>query len=152
MAHAFNRAMEIMGWRVPAESEEDVDLSLDEETQVSNVREFPFKPSSDGKVRAEAITTTASVAKSDLSRIVSLRPESFVDSRAVGEALREGNPVIMNLSDVPEAEARRILDFVTGVSFGLHGNVERVTNRVFLFSPRDVQVDSDSELKNHAQF
>lgn len=58
----------------------------------------------------------------------------------VGRAIRDGIPVVLNLTGVPEAIAYRIVDFSAGVVFGVHGSMERVTPRVFLLSPAQVNI------------
>ena len=61
-------------------------------------------------------------------------------ARRIGEEFRSGTPVIMNLSDMDEADARRIVDFSAGLAFGLHGSIEKVTKGVFLLSPANVDI------------
>ncbi len=51
-----------------------------------------------------------------------------------------GNPVIMNLTELDDVDAKRIVDFAAGLVFGLRGSIERVTNKVFMLSPANVQV------------
>lgn len=85
------------------------------------------------------------VVEQDLRRIVTVRPTTFNEAKLVGEAFREGSPVIMNLEGLPEADARRIVDFSFGLVFGLAGVMERVTSRVFLLSPERVEVENANE-------
>ena len=80
----------------------------------------------------------------DLTRIVTIHPTAYSDAVTIGEAFRDGTPVIINLTDMGEEEARRLVDFAAGLTFGLHGVIERVTNRVFLLSPATVEVASDN--------
>ena len=76
----------------------------------------------------------------DLSRIETVHPRSYNDARRIGEDYRDGVPVIMNLSELDDADAKRIIDFAAGLVFGLRGSIERVTNKVFLLSPANVDV------------
>jgi cell division inhibitor SepF len=76
----------------------------------------------------------------ELRRITTIHPRSYNDARAIGEAFRAGTPVIMNLSEMSEADAKRLVDFSAGLIFGLHGAIERVTSKVFLLSPQHVEV------------
>jgi len=73
-------------------------------------------------------------------QITTLHPTTYNEARTIGEHFREGVPVIMNLTEMDEADAKRLVDFAAGLVFGLRGNFERVTNRVFLLSPANVQV------------
>ena len=79
----------------------------------------------------------------ELRRITTVHPRSYNDARKIGEAFRDGTPVIMNLSDMDEADAKRLVDFSAGLIFGLHGAIERVTNKVFLLSPAHVEVTGE---------
>jgi len=89
----------------------------------------------------------------ELSRIVTVHPTTYNEAREIGEAFRQGIPVIMNLTGLAEPEAKRMVDFSAGLVFGLHGVIERVTNRVFLLSPATVHVESDArEAEVHSRF
>lgn len=81
----------------------------------------------------------------DLRRIQTIKPRSYNDARVIGEAFRQGVPVIMNLTEMTDAEAKRLVDFSAGLSFGLHGSIERVTTSVFLLSPAHVEIGVDAE-------
>lgn len=76
----------------------------------------------------------------EFGRIESIHPRSYNDARRIGEEYREGIPVIMNLGDLDDSDAKRIIDFAAGLVFGCRGSIERVTNKVFLLSPVNVDV------------
>ena len=76
----------------------------------------------------------------DLSRIETIHPRSYNDARRIGEEFRVGVPVIMNLGDMDDSDAKRIIDFAAGLVFGLHGTIERITGKVFLLSPANVDL------------
>lgn len=78
-----------------------------------------------------------------MNRITTIHPSTYNDARAIGESFRDNVPVIMNLSDMDDADAKRLVDFAAGLVFGLHGSIERVTNKVFLLSPENVEVDAE---------
>ena len=84
-----------------------------------------------------------SVQQADLSRIVTVRPLNYNDAPAIAEPYRDGVPVIMNLSEVSDKDAQRFIDFAVGLTYGLQGVFERVTDRVFLLSPHSVEVTGD---------
>jgi cell division inhibitor SepF len=81
----------------------------------------------------------------ELSRITTLHPRSYNDARTIGENFREGVPVIMNLSEMDDADAKRLVDFAAGLIFGVRGSIERVTNKVFLLSPPNVTVAAEDK-------
>jgi cell division inhibitor SepF len=83
----------------------------------------------------------------ELRRITTVHPRSYNDARKIGEAFREGTPVIMNLSDMDDADAKRLVDFAAGLSFGLRGSIERVTAKVFLLSPQNVDVTAEDKAR-----
>jgi cell division inhibitor SepF len=80
-------------------------------------------------------------------QITTLHPTTYREARTIGEHFREGTPVIMNLTEMDEADARRLVDFGAGLAFGLRGSMERVTNRVFLLSPANVHVTAEDKAK-----
>lgn len=75
-------------------------------------------------------------------RIGTVTPDSFRDARAIGELFRDGVPVIMNLTAMEPADAKRVVDFAAGLTFGLRGTIERVANRVFLLTPSNTEIIS----------
>ncbi|MGP4003901.1 cell division protein SepF [Streptomyces sp. 8N706] len=76
------------------------------------------------------------------TRIATVTPDSFRDARGVGELFRDGVPVIVNLTGMEPSDAKRVVDFAAGLTFGLRGSIERVATRVFLLTPADYQVVS----------
>jgi cell division inhibitor SepF len=80
-------------------------------------------------------------------RITTLHPHSYNDARAIGEHFRTGTPVIMNLTEMSDVDAKRLVDFAAGLIFGLHGRIERVTNKVFLLSPEHVEVTAEDKAR-----
>jgi cell division inhibitor SepF len=80
-------------------------------------------------------------------QITTLHPTTYNEARTIGEHFRDGVPVIMNLTEMDEADAKRLVDFAAGLAFGLRGTIERVTNRVFLLSPANVQVTAEDKAR-----
>jgi cell division inhibitor SepF len=80
-------------------------------------------------------------------RITTLHPRNYNEARTIGERFREGLPVIMNLSEMDDADAKRLVDFAAGLSFGLRGSIERVTAKVFLLSPQNVDVTAEDKAR-----
>lgn len=84
--------------------------------------------------------------------IITLQPRSYSEARKVGEYYREGNPVIINLDDMEESERKRLVDFASGLVFGLHGRIERISLKVFLLSPANVNVSNEDRTAAQASF
>jgi cell division inhibitor SepF len=78
-----------------------------------------------------------------LSRITTLHPTSYAEARGIGEAYRDGIPVIINLTEMENADAKRLVDFSAGLAFALRGSMDKVANKVFLLSPPDVEVTAE---------
>ncbi len=80
-------------------------------------------------------------------RITTLHPRTYNEARQIGEHFRSGTPVIMNLTEMDDVDAKRLVDFAAGLIFGLRGSIERVTNKVFLLSPEHVEVTAEDKAK-----
>jgi len=78
-----------------------------------------------------------------LNRITTIHPRTYNEAKNIGESFREGTPVIMNLTDMDDSDAKRLVDFAAGLVCGLHGSIERVTSKVFLLSPAHVEVSAE---------
>ncbi|MFB7252218.1 cell division protein SepF [Microbacterium sp. NPDC056234] len=79
-------------------------------------------------------------AAGTVNEILTVHPKQYRDAQLIAESFREGIPVIINLSQMSDAEARRLIDFASGLSLGLYGRIERVTSKVFLLSPENIAV------------
>ena len=106
--------------------------TTDREAQVTPIRQ-----------RSSVVAMTPAVEES-MHRITTLHPRSYNDARRIGEEYREGVPVIINLTGMDDNDAKRIVDFAAGLIFGLRGSIERVTNKVFLLSPANVDVGAEA--------
>lgn len=96
-------------------------------------------------VAAAPTVHVAASSQVSLDRIVTLHPRTYNEARKIGEVYREGVPVIMNLTEMDDADAKRLVDFAAGLVFGLHGTIERVTAKVFLLSPSNVSVSMETK-------
>ena len=89
--------------------------------------------------------TPAPAAASPLSRITTLHPRTYNEARVIGENFRDGIPVIMDLSEMSDADAKRLVDFAAGLVFSVRGQIERVTSKVFLLSPPHVSIGAEEK-------
>ncbi len=83
---------------------------------------------------------------SAVSEILTVHPKQYRDAQVIAENFRDGIPVIINLSQMSDSDARRLIDFASGLSMGLYGRIERVTSKVFLLSPENVAVSGDGNV------
>ncbi|GAA1941969.1 cell division protein SepF [Nocardioides marmoribigeumensis] len=94
---------------------------------------------------ASPVAAVSTPQVTELARITTLHPTTYNDARAVGEAFRAGVPVIMNLSEMDDADAKRLVDFAAGLIFAVHGSIDRVTAKVFLLCPPNVEVGMEEK-------
>jgi cell division inhibitor SepF len=82
-----------------------------------------------------------------LGKITTLRPSSYAEARTIGERFRDGSPVIMDLVEMSNADAKRLVDFAAGLAFALHGSFDKVATKVFLLAPADIDVSPEDRKK-----
>ena len=146
MANALKRVANYLGLMDDPEFDTPIATSTAPATTSSDVR---IKPRSPRPVSSVVTTSSVEVAPQldlpVLDRIVTLHPRFYNEARTIGEHFRLGNPVIINLTDMDESEHKRLVDFASGLAFGLHGTIERVTKKVFLISPANVNVSIEDK-------
>lgn len=120
-----------------ADAELTDDIEVEPSSEMSTVAPLP--------TRRPTVAPVAQKEVADLSRIVSVRPRSYNEARVIGENFRDGIPVIMNLSDMEDGEDKRLVDFAAGLIFGLKGNIERVSSKVFLLCPANLVVGPEDK-------
>ncbi|MGL4172787.1 MAG: cell division protein SepF [Actinomycetota bacterium] len=155
MAGALRKTMVYLGLAEDnryGEDEYDDYVDQDDEVEHSSgdaTRTEVLRPSGAQVTRLPQRTLSRVPAVGGVHRINTIHPRTYNDAKTVGEAFRDGIPVIMNLSDMSDADAKRLVDFAAGLVFGLHGTIERVTAKVFLLSPAHVQVTADDRDADH---
>ena len=112
----------------------------DEEAVVST----PAAPSRAGAPVTPLRKAAPAAPAAEMNEILTVHPRQYRDAQTVAEAFREGVPVIINLSQMTDSDARRLIDFASGLSQGLYGKIERVTSKVFLLSPAHVLVSGET--------
>ncbi len=110
-------------------------------------RSFDDGVRSRGAVALDTVRPAPVPAYDDPYRITTLHPRTYNEARTIGEHFREGTPVIINLTEMDDTDAKRLVDFAAGLSFGLRGRIERVTNKVFLLSPEHVEVTAEDKAR-----
>uniref|UniRef100_UPI0006E2D76E cell division protein SepF n=1 Tax=Streptomyces albus TaxID=1888 RepID=UPI0006E2D76E len=94
------------------------------------------------------VQVTAETAHGQGTKIATVSPDCFRDARGIGELFRDGVPVIVNLTAMDPGDAKRVVDFAAGLTFGLRGSIERVANRVFLLTPPDYSVVTSEDRRD----
>lgn len=81
-------------------------------------------------------------------RLMVVHPQSYEQGAVLAENLKNYRPVIVNLEKMPAEEARRLLDFLSGAVFALGGQVSRVSNGIFVFTPSNIDLSGDLDFKS----
>ncbi|AXT84741.1 cell division protein SepF [Aeromicrobium sp. A1-2] len=148
MAGAMRKVGEYLGLVEQADFDDEFDDEIDDPTPVSRqptvVRPAPVASIDDHR-RSERRPERRASTASDLARIETVTPRTYNDARTVGEHYRSGVPVIMNLSEIDDDDAKRLVDFAAGLVFAVHGSINRVTAKVFLLSPENISVTDEDK-------
>ena len=148
MAGAMRKVGEYLGLVEQAEFDDEFDDDFDQPAPVSRqavaVRPAPVA-SIDEHRHPERRPERRPSVSSDLARIETVTPRPYNDARTVGEHYRSGVPVIMNLSEIDDDDAKRLVDFSAGLVFAAHGSINRVTAKVFLLSPENITVTDEDK-------
>jgi cell division inhibitor SepF len=161
MANVFKKAANYLGLVDDEELSDSFESTPEATVSVRSVKQAPrpsFNP-----IPAPARTATPAAQYSSqqyaaqphvapvqealpiMDQIFTIHPRFYNEARTVGERYRQGQPVLMNLSDMDESERKRLVDFASGLVFGLHGSIERVTSKVFLLTPANVRVSTENK-------
>jgi cell division inhibitor SepF len=93
-------------------------------------------------LRSVSPASTSSGAPAPQVRIHTVEPRSFSEAQSIADKFRAGQPVIMNLAVTDADLARRLLDFASGLTYGLGGGLQKVSDKVFMLSPANVDVSA----------
>lgn len=140
MAGFMKNAMSYLGMTDVVDDEEILPDETEETPAASGSFDSDHSVTPAATSSAAGTSRTATPFSNRVSRITTIHPKTYEDAQMVGRAIRDGVPVVLNLTGVPEAVAYRIVDFSAGVVFGVRGSIERVTPRVFLLSPAQVNI------------
>src|SRR5262245_10552607 len=99
-----------------------------------------------------AVTVSSSVMRTQSSaRVHVVEPHGFNDAQEIGDRLKASQPVIMNLQGVPRELQRRLIDFSSGLAYGVGGSMSRVADQVFLLTPTNVEVSQEEKERLQAR-
>ncbi len=140
MSNFMNKMLNLVGFETEEEYEEDfVDEAVDYEPSVLD--RFNDRRSS----RVVKLHNTSAQM-----RVVVIQPESFDEARDITNHLKSRKPIVVNLESVDKAVARRIIDFLSGAVYALDGDIQKVSNGIFIIAPNNVDIMSD-EIKNETK-
>ena len=141
MSNPLKKTMVYLGL---ADEEDAYEEPQAQQPRASRQPEADAKPAPITPLRRPAVVRQP--AAGPLSEILTVHPKQYRDAQVIAENFREGIPVIINLSQMSDADARRLIDFASGLSLGLYGRIERVTSKVFLLSPENIAVSGEGSI------
>jgi cell division inhibitor SepF len=77
------------------------------------------------------------------ARPLTVKLTGFAEARVIGERYRDGSSVFLDMTDLSDSDARRVVDFAAGLAFALHGSIDKVTARVFMLLPPHVDMSAE---------
>ncbi len=89
----------------------------------------------------EAVPNPASV------RVHLVIPRSFNDAQQIADKFKQSIPVILNLQNADTELSKRLIDFASGLTYALNGGMQRVADKVFLLTPRNVEVSAEERAR-----
>ena len=142
MAKLIDKMIGIMGF-ADEELEDDI---IEETDREKNVQEEVRNSRKSAQV--------VSIHTQKQMRVVVMEPNSFEEAQNIADQLKSRRPVIVNLENAEKMLAKRIVDFISGTTYALNGNMQKVGNGIFLFVPNNVDISGEvrDELKDKGLF
>jgi cell division inhibitor SepF len=81
------------------------------------------------------------------ARVHLVMPRGFNDAQQIADKFKEGVPVILNLQSTDQDLSKRLIDFTSGLTYALNGGMQRVADKVFLLTPRNVEVSAEERAR-----
>ncbi|CAN5879661.1 hypothetical protein BH23ACT12_BH23ACT12_09790 [soil metagenome] len=95
--------------------------------------------------RSEQLASVHQLPPRSMGQVHIVRPESYGDAQQIGDRMRRGLPVIVNLEEAESELARRIVAFASGLVYGLDGNLQKLSRRIYLITPAEMEVSSEDK-------
>lgn len=102
----------------------------------------------DGKVISMQNRTLREITSA--FKMVVIEPAGFDECPKLVDSLKSKKPIIINLERIESDTARKIFDFLSGATYALNGNVQKVANNIFVFAPENVDISSGADQKGFA--
>ena len=93
----------------------------------------------------EKVVPMGNRAASSAFKLMVIEPEGFEECPKLVDSLKSRKPVIINLEKIDSDTARKIFDFLSGATYALNGNVQKVANNIFIFAPENVDISSTND-------
>ena len=121
----------------PEEEEESFTMSHERSDSSRNVVDF----------QSAASAREGSSVTNMKMKVIVIEPKTFDDAQQVANNLREKKPVVINFEKTEADDAKRIIDFISGTTYALNGEIKKVGHNVFLCAPSNVNVSYTEEEK-----
>ncbi len=106
-----------------------------------------YQPRQAEALRALPVEKRFSVAGTNTFKLVVIEPKSFDECPKLVDSLKGRRPVIINLEKIETDTAKKIFDFLSGATYALNGNVQKIANNIFIFAPESVDIAANQEDK-----
>ena len=150
MAGAFKKSLVWLGLVEPEDEEELADVvepggrATAGSAPIRRMRdEEPYGRRRDARLEEPAEAVIHPIPSAATGKVHLIEPSGFNDAEEIGEKFKGDIPVIVNLQDMEPETAKRLIDFAAGLTFGLDGRIQRVADKVFLLTPRNVEVSAE---------
>jgi cell division inhibitor SepF len=145
VAGAFKKSLVWLGLVEPEDDEELADVA--EPASRSPADRAPIRRVRDddvyGRLEEPTEAVIHSIPSAATGKVHLIEPSGFNDAEEIGEKFKADIPVIVNLQAMEPETAKRLIDFAAGLTFGLDGRIQRVADKVFLLTPRNVEVSAE---------
>ena len=150
MAGAFKKSLVWLGLVEPEDDEELADVAEAagrppaDRTPIRRVRDDDgYGRRREGRLEEPAEAVIHPIPSAATGKVHLIEPSGFNDAEEIGEKFKADIPVIVNLQGMEAETAKRLIDFAAGLTFGLDGRIQRVADKVFLLTPRNVEVSAE---------
>jgi len=128
--------------RLPRRREADSWSDADSASEADGIAEVPPQRSSQRRSRLRGVESGSSQVRVHL-----VLPRSFNDAQQIADRFKDSVPVILNLQSADTELSKRLIDFASGLTYALDGSMQRVADKVFLLTPRNVEVSAEERAR-----
>lgn len=131
--------------------EETEELEVDnfyDYDNVSSLTKAPKKTKNDSSNRQSKVVNIHTNIQME---VVVTNPATFEEAKEICNNIKDKKPVVINLENIDHAIAQRITDFVCGACYALNGNIQRVTNKIYIIAPENVDFAGDIDIKEELE-
>lgn len=129
----------------PDDGYHEVEEEMNEENESSNVQEYRKTPSN-------VVSFQQAQQNKKVSKIFVMEPSVYTEAERIADALLKGEAVIINFKKMEVADAKRVIDFVVGVTYAINGDVQQIREDIYICSPPNYQVQGSFAEDDNSSF